>query len=252
MKIKTAIKNVIKKTVPKETALWRFLAKMNRRPLTDFYDLGFHGDKYEIEFFNSAIKHSEQYIETGVSNGSTFTYIAKNFPNLPVLGCEPDKESYLFAKDKTKTFSNAKLMQETSPEYFFNIARQDKEILAKDTFFWLDSHGNGFSWPLKKEVEYVTSNFKKGYIAIDDFLVPERPWFGYDQYDGQVCSMDFISSSLSPKHSYTVFYPGYKDQTSTFCKLRGWILIEFGHNETLSIPDSLTEKVEKLPLKQKA
>jgi len=246
MKIKELAKNVIKKTVPKETALYRFLAKINRRPLTDFYDLGFHGDKYEIEFFSSAIKHSEQYIETGVSNGSTFTFIAKNFPNISVLGCEPDKESYLFAKDKIKTFQNTKLAQETSPEYFFKIAKQNPELFKKDTFFWLDSHGNGFSWPLQKEVEYITSHFEKAYIAIDDFLVPGKPWFGYDQYDGQVCSMDFIRGSLDKKHVYNIFYPKYQDQTSTFCRLRGWVLMEFGHDEPLLIPPALAEKVEKI------
>jgi hypothetical protein len=246
MELKKTVKGIIKKIVPKETALYRFLAKMNRRPLTDFYDLGFHGDKYEIEFFSSAIKRSEQYIETGVSNGSTFTFIAKKFSNIPVLGCEPDRASYLFARNKTAGLSNAQLSQETSPEYFYKLTKQNPEITKKDTFFWLDSHGNGFSWPIKQEIEYITSHFEKGYIAIDDFLVPGRPWFGYDQYNGQVCSLDFIRGSLDKKHVYNIFYPKYQDQTSTFCRLRGWVLIEFGHKEPLIIPPQLSLKVEKV------
>lgn len=246
MNPKIFIKDTVKKTLSKESLLYRFLAKMNRRPLTDFYDTGFHGDKYLMDFACHALEHSEQYIETGASNGSTLVYVAKKFPNIPAYACEPDKKSYSFANNKITGLKNVRLSRETSPEFLHATVKTDLQSTNRDTFFWLDAHANGFAWPLKKEVQFITSNFNKAYIFIDDFLVPDRPWFGYDEYDEQICSMDFIKDSLDKKNSYTIYYPKYQDRTSPYCKLRGWVLIEFGHNEPLSIPTSLTEKIEKI------
>ncbi len=246
MNPKIFIKEFVKKTLPKESSLYRFLARMNRRPLTDFYDSGFHGDTYLVNFALHALKNAEQYVETGASNGSTLVFVAKKFPNIRAWSCEPDKESYAFSREKTKDLQNVNLSKEMSPEFLYNLVKNNPGLTEKDTLFWLDAHANGFSWPLKKEVEFITSNFDKAYIFIDDFLVPNRPWFGYDAYDGQICSMDFISDSLDKKHSYTVYYPTYQDRTSSYCKLRGWVLIEFGHKKPLSIPPALLTKVEQI------
>lgn len=238
------IKKVIQKFVPKETALYRFLAKIHRRPLTEFHDSGFHGDTYLVDFALHALAKSEQFIETGSSTGSTLVFVAKKFPHMTTWSCEPDKESYNFARTKIQGLQNVTLSSEMSPEFLYTLVKNNPHSLIRDTFFWLDAHANGFSWPLKKEVAFITSNFSKGYLFIDDFLVPDRPWFGYDAYDGQTCSMDFISESLDKEKTYTIYYPTYQDRTSPYCKLRGWVLIEFGHEQPLSIPASLSEKIE--------
>lgn len=239
-------KKIVKKFIPKGSFLYRFLAKMHRRPLTDFYDLGFHGDTYLISFAINILNKVEQFIETGTSTGSTLVFVSRKFPRISLWSCEPDKKAYAFAKLKTKDFSNIYLSNKTSPEFLFDFKKNNPDLVSKDTFFWLDAHANGFEWPLKREIEFITTNFKKSYIFIDDFLVPGRPWFGYDEYDDQVCSMDFIRDSLTKTNVYTVYYPTYQDRTSPFCKLRGWVLIEFGHKESLSIPPSLSDKIEKI------
>lgn len=219
---------------------------MHRRPLPDFYDLGFHGDMYLINFATHVLNKVEQFIETGTSTGSTLVFIAKKYPQISLWSCEPDKKAYTFAQSKTKNLTNVNLSNKTSPKFLYNIAKNNPNLTSKDTLFWLDAHANGFSWPLKKEVEFITTNFKKSYIFIDDFLVPNRPWFGYDAYDDQICSMNFIHDSLNKNNAHTIYYPTYRDRTSLFCKLRGWVLIEFGHKKSLSVPSSLSDKIEKI------
>ncbi len=245
MKLTLSIKEALKKRLHKEGALYALLAKLRRRPLPEFFHSGFHGDHYLIAIADALLNRVDQFIETGSSTGSTIVFVAEKFPSLPLWGCEPDKNAFSFARTKTGKYPNIHLIKKVSPDFLYDIAKENRGLTAQDTLFWLDAHANGFSWPLKKEIAFITSHFEKAYILIDDFLVPGRPWFGYDAYDGQVCSMDFIRDSLDKKQSYTVYYPTYRDQTSAFCKLRGWVLIEFGHGEPL--PALLLDKVEKSP-----
>ena len=88
----------------------------------------------------------------------------------------------------------------------------------------MDAHDYGFEWPLKYEVEFITSNFKEYFIIIDDFKVPHCTLFGYDSYNEQECSYDFIKDSIK-EQSYRLIYPGYTDKTSKHHPLRGWGLI---------------------------
>jgi hypothetical protein len=115
--------------------------------------------------------------------------------------------------------------------------------LDKRVLFWLDAHGYGFEWPLRKEISFITTNFERAYILIDDFKVPGLDCFGFDEYDGQVCSFEYIKSALNPGLEYRLCYPNYKERTSAHHPLRGWGLLEFGHNEDLTLPASLRNKV---------
>ena len=214
------------------------------RELTPFLDLGFHGDRYLIELVFAAARRSTQFIETGTNVGSSLHYFAKNFPQIRCYSCEPDEGSARFAREKTKPLANARVYHEFSPAFLHTLAKEDPAILGrKETIFWLDSHGFGFQWPLKDEVEFITSRFPGGFLFIDDFKVPGRPQFLFDEYNGQICGFEMIASSLARGRRYRLFYPCYQEKTSPHHPLKGWILIEFGQERPLELPEGLKGKV---------
>lgn len=223
------IKKVINIFVPKDSRLHNFLWSLRKRPVSQFFDIGFHGDKHLIDFACGVISSCQQFIETGTSVGSTLRFVAEKFPNIKLYGCEPDGNAFDFALGKISNYNNVTLKRRTSPDFLYELVKNNQGILSKDTVFWLDSHDHGFKWPLRDEVGFITSKFTKGYIFIDDFLVPDEPQFGYDSFDGQTCSMDYIQEYLNKDKRYRIVYPSYDDKTSNFCSLRGWVLIEFGH-----------------------
>lgn len=246
------IKKIIKKILPNPILSFYIKTKYPKKPseeLPKFFDVGFHGDKYLIEFVFHCISKCRQFIETGTSVGTSFIYILNNFPQIDAYSCEADEKNYAYVKEKSSQFKNAKIFKQKSPKMLYDITKKDKNILQKDTVFWLDAHGNGYRWPLREEIKFITNNFKSGYIFIDDFKVPGLDYFNYDKYEEQICSFDYIKDSIKSNLEYNLYYPSYSDKTSNYNPLVGWGLIEFGHGSKLELPENIKRKVTKKNIK---
>ncbi|MBD2039817.1 hypothetical protein [Microcoleus sp. FACHB-672] len=220
------------------------LPKEQTRYLSEFIELGFHGDLYLKEIAFHCLWQAKQFIETGANVGSTLHYVLKHFSRLKAYSCEPDKDAYEFALSKVKDFPHVNLLNQVSPDMLYEIAKSDSSILEKDTVFWLDAHGYGYQWPLKDEVAFITHNFKKGYIFIDDFQVPGLNCFKWDEYENQICSFEFIKTSINKNLRFSLYYPSYTEKTSEHHPLTGWCMIEFGH-PNFQLPPALESKIHK-------
>ncbi|MBD3345376.1 MAG: hypothetical protein GF401_09975 [Chitinivibrionales bacterium] len=215
------------------------------RTITEFYTLGFHGDSYLLACADSVLKKAEVFIETGANIGSTLAYVARTYPHVHCYSCEADPVACNEAARSIarEELGNVMLFCESSQNFMQRLRRDHTELFSQETIFWLDAHGNGFEWPLKKEIEFITNHFKTGHAFIDDFKVPGMEWFGYDQYNGQVCSFEYIHDALDSSRSYSLYYPNYRDKTSPHHPLRGWGLLSFGAKRELFIPKRIKEKV---------
>lgn len=218
-----------------------FQKHQKKRVPSKFFKIGFHGDEYLISVVDKIMQGSDSFVETGTNVGSTLAYVAKKYPNVKCFSCEPDVETFQIAEQNTCQFPNVELYNLTSQDFFSQI--NQKELFGREVLFWLDAHGYGFQWPLREEIQFITTRLKSAYILIDDFKVPGLPRFGYDRYDGQICSFEYIYDALSPHLEYTFFYPNYKQKTSEFHALRGWILIEFGHKDLMNFPPRIATKI---------
>jgi hypothetical protein len=210
-----------------------------------FLDIGFHGDEYLLHLVKSLANKSNVFIETGSNVGSTLAYVAKNNPQIRCLSCEPDQAAFNQAKVNAGKYPNVALFNGMSQEFIKHLSEHEPEIFSKQCIFWLDAHGYGFEWPLERELEFITENFSSAYVLIDDFKVPGRDHFGYDQYKDQICSYDFVKDALNPCKSYQLYYPTYQDKTSKHHPLRGWGLLVFGHDDFI-IPEQLADKIERV------
>jgi hypothetical protein len=181
-------------------------------------------------------------VETGANVGTTLAYVAKRYPSIKCISCEPDSEAYVEAV-RNASLANVSLFKESSQNFLERLRNQYADIFQDNALYWLDAHGYGFKWPLKEEVSFITNHCRKGFILIDDFKVPGLDCFGYDKYEDQECSFEYISASLNPALSYDLYYPSYTDITSKHHPLRGWCLLSFGHEDVLQLPGSLRNKI---------
>lgn len=223
-----------------------FSFKNKKRALSRFYDRGFHGDEYLCDFVSLCLSQAEQFIETGTNVGSTLAYVLKKFFNMPMYSCEPDQEARSYAAAKTAKFKNVTIDSRVSPDFIYELIDKNKNLLEKNTVFWLDAHDYGYNWPLKEEIKAITENFKKAFVFIDDFKVPGLDCFKYCEYDGQVCSHDFIKRHINSEIDYLLYYPAYTDKTSKHHPLVGWGMICFGQEQPLVLPPNLIAKIKQL------
>lgn len=208
------------------------------RYLTGRYDkgryrihpVGFHGDKYLIELVELLIKKCSHFVETGANVGTTLRFVADRNPHLECYSCEPDLLAYKLLKKNISGFTNCNVKRMYSEDFLMDLFK-NTGIVNEMPVFWLDAHGYGFPWPLKNEISLITNSVMKAFILIDDFKVPDNDSFLFDEYNGQVCSYEYIQNSLNSSKGYRFWYPSYSDRTSTHHPLKGWVLIEFGVSE---------------------
>jgi len=214
------------------------------RDISQLIEIGFHGDVYLLELVEYLATKCNFFIETGANVGSTLSYVARTYPELKCFSCEPDKSAFHEAEINAGKYSNVSLFNGTSQEFIDYFNRNNSSLFTQSGLFWLDAHGYGFEWPLKEELEFVTTNFKSGYVLIDDFKVPGRDYFIYDVYQEHTCSYDYVKGSLNPGKSYQLYYPAYREKTSRHHPLCGWGLLVFG-DESFQIPASLEDCIER-------
>ena len=205
-----------------------------------FFEIGFHGDQNLLQLVDLMTHNCNYFIETGANVGSTLAYVARTYPHIQCLSCEPDLQAFQHAVKNTISLPNVSIFNETSQEFLKRIAQEHAYLFEGNVLFWLDAHGYGFKWPLKEEIAFITMNFKAAYILIDDFKVPGLQCFGYDEYRGQVCSFDYIRDSFGTD-DFDLYYPSYTEHTSEHHPLEGWGL--FVINEIFEIPVSLEGKI---------
>jgi hypothetical protein len=216
----------------------------NRPPESSiFCEIGFHGDSYLLDVVKRCLRGSEQFIETGANVGSTLAYVAMECPNLKIYSCEPDFKAFETARANVSEYPHVTLFNLPSPAVFQALFKNDSRATTRDTVFWLDAHCYGFQWPLRDEIALITKYFERGHIFIDDFKVPGMDCFKYFIDGGQECSFEYIQGSLHPSRQYCVYYPNYRERTSTHHPLCGWGLIEFGLHKPLELPAVLKEKI---------
>lgn len=194
--------------------------------------IGFHGDKYLLKIMNFLLTKIDTFIETGTNIGATLQYVARTYQHVTCLSCEPSKDPFIRAINYLSGF-NAKIYNETSQQFLKRFDREYAFLKAAPVLFWLDAHGRGFKWPLREEFKYITSNFPRCIVLVDDFKVPGKNQFSHDKYAGQHCSFDFVKNHICKDYKYTLYYPAYNDKTSKYHPLVGWGLFQFGLNYKL-------------------
>jgi len=209
-------------------------ASVKRDPgLLKTHPVGFHGDKYLLELVDSIASECDVFIETGCNVASTAFYVARNYPGLRVCSCEPDPQAFQAAQRVLSEHSDASVVNQPSPEFLYSLFEAEPELRTNRPLCWLDAHGYGYRWPLAEEIAFLTSRCGSAFLLIDDFQIPGRPEFVFDEYDGQVCGLDLVRPALTAGRRYQFILPEYTEHTSRHHPLVGTSLFVFGVEYTL-------------------
>jgi hypothetical protein len=213
----------------------RVTGNKKKRLYNHLFSSGFHGDKYLIDFMFKLLIKAGLFIETGSQEGHSICHVAREFPELKCFSCEGDRKAYAIAKKnlKSQNSNNVRLIHTLSPQFLYGLQTENPDITDSNAVFWLDAHGFGFEWPLRDELKHILANYKNCHIVIDDFKVPNRSQFGYDSYNNQECSLEYIGDILSSHKDIKIYLPNYSEVTSDYNPLRGWVCIQVGNSKSM-------------------
>lgn len=137
------------------------------------------------------------FVETGTHDGRSPRILEPNFNKL--YSCEIDGKYFQDGKfvgdgSQAEYFANPKfkIVNKSSPEAlpeFFAEIGHDHFIL------YLDAHWHNY-WPLLDELKVCKMFDFKPFIIIHDFDILHRDRFGYDEYHGQICGLDFVRQAM--------------------------------------------------------
>jgi len=168
------------------------------------FHLPFNGDNF---IANNFLKLKEKFnienaIETGTFEGGTTIFLAQNFKN--VFSIECNVVSFIKAENNIKNANvNVNLIFGKSEEVLPFILN----IVSNNTIFYLDAHWYN-DCPLKNELQLIKKFNLKPIIAIHDFFIPDSKKLGYDTYNGQSFTYEWLKEDLDAIYDkkYNYFY----------------------------------------------
>jgi hypothetical protein len=169
----------------------------------------FAGDKF-IENKLLTFKETfeiESAVETGTYLGATFRWLYNNFEN--VYSCEIDKECYQTAcnsifNDIQEKITYPSIIKNPPNMGELTIANIDSVIflnqiggeLNDQTLFFLDAHWYAHC-PLLNELSAIaSSDLRPSVIAIHDFKTNHPEELGYDSYNSQDFTLEWIQKEV--------------------------------------------------------
>ena len=145
-------------------------------------------------------------VETGTFMGYSTSFMAENFPNIPIYTGEINPKNYSAATRNLKKFKNVKTFNKNSPDFLENLIKN--KLLGEKPLFFLDAHWLNY-WPLEDEIKIISEKIKKAIILIDDFKIPGNEAFVYDKYGKKECSLELIAPKMNNKNEYFLLFPNY-------------------------------------------
>ena len=152
---------------------------------------------------------------------------------------EPYATALATARARCAPYPLVRISDTPSPDALAEVLSEFPADKVDRPAFWLDAHFHGVPLPLGKEIATVTGAYERAHMFIDDFQIPDRPWFGFDAYpDGTIC-IDYLAKHLDRRHEYVIVFPRYKEKTSTHHPLRGWACVSWGGMDLGLVDDEI-------------
>jgi hypothetical protein len=166
--------------------------------------LGFEGDLYiKQEIEKLILKFDiENVIETGTFMGSTAKVLSTMVKNVYTI--ELNDEHYNESNAYLKDLSNVKIIKGDSKEELDKIIPD----LKGNTLCYLDAHFYVVC-PLMDELKMIAKHKLKPIIVIHDFKVPGKPELGFDAWNNQEFTWEWIKPVIEEIYGvngYSYYY----------------------------------------------
>lgn len=154
-------------------------------------------------------------IETGTCFGSTSLWMAKNFPLTVTI--ESNKEYQDVAKERAKTMEIGNIVFYLGLSQTMLPVVLNNYSVGDDALFLLDAHW-GSQCPLLDELKVIAAHGIKPCIVIHDMKNPNDERFGFDEYNGQQFTFEWVKPSLDMiygENGYTHYFnTGFKQESA--------------------------------------
>ncbi len=154
-------------------------------------------------------------IETGTCFGSTSLWMAKHFPF--VLTIESNKDYQEVAKERAKNeaIGNIVFFLGNSESVLSHVLQS--RSIGHDALFLLDAHW-GNACPLLDELKAIHAQGIRPCIVIHDMKNPDDNRFGFDKYNGQEFTYEWVKPSLDliyGQNNYVHYFnTGFKKESA--------------------------------------
>lgn len=181
-------------------------------------DLAFHGDIILKRFLLEVISTFKvsSFIETGTHMGHSTTFVTSMKKSLKIFSCEINKDFFNISKDALKSYRNISVYNENSPVFLRNLIQSN--TIGSLPLFFLDAHWYEY-WPLRDELNIITSSLDKAIIIVDDVKIPGREDFasiinkiniaGVDNKNIRLVNVEMIKQVLNSSSGYDFLLPSY-------------------------------------------
>ncbi|WP_128433745.1 hypothetical protein [Streptomyces cyaneus] len=127
-------------------------------------------------------------VETGCFLGDTTTYLARQYPDVPIRTCDVSEEYASFTRRRLAGHTGVRVLTGSSDELMPQLLKGLSRPLV-----YLDAHWYEH-WPIREEMTLIGT----GIVAIDDFDIG-HPRFSFDEYDGIRLDAGLVAQVL-PEH----------------------------------------------------
>jgi hypothetical protein len=196
---------------------------------------GFEGDEFIAKRIEELCKkHS---IDLILETGSRYGWTAKRLAAFAEThSCEMNATNYQIAKQNAL---DVMFYHMSSPKFLETMLALNK---SRNILIYLDAHGP-HTTPLLEELDEIAASGVKPVIVIHDFKVPDEPKLGYDTYNNQPYTWEWIE-----KHLHKIYGPAcirsYNSEVEAAGAMRGVVYIEPMTEHRLSFPEVREEQDE--------
>ena len=160
----------------------------------------------------------EVAVELGTCVGGTTKWLGDNFKSVHTI--EINERYLTFAKQRCSGLKNISFYLGSTVDRLADVLLK---LTESNALIFIDSHWE--TLPIFDELKIIKASGLKPVIAIHDFLVPNEPKLGYDEYEGVDISFANIKSFIDDIYGEDGYEYHYNtDATSTEVK-RGLIYI---------------------------
>ena len=190
---------------------------------------GFEGDNFVAKDVKKLIDSNN--IDLVIELGSYLGFTAKRLATMAeqVITVEINEDSFGEVCKNIAELHNVYAINSSSIEALPNLLEANRD---KNIFIYVDSHWLDYC-PLQEELNIIARSGLKPVLAIHDWKVPNRPELGYDSYNGQDFTYEWIKVLLDSIYGVDGYRYYYNDEAEG--AMRGLIYIEPLKNDVNSV-----------------
>lgn len=150
-------------------------------------------------------------VETGTYRGATTTYL-RQAARVPVHSFESAPRNYGFARARLLLTRGVHLHRTDSRAGLEWLATA-RALPPGPVFFYLDAHWKD-DLPLSEELDLAFAHWPQAVVMIDDFAVPDDPWYGFDDYgQRKALTLAYLGRRAAPPMA--VWFPACASSAET-------------------------------------